>query len=325
MIITRTPLRITLAGGGTDLPEFYSKFGGSVTSMAIDKYIYVTFKKTILEKIVKLRYLKTEEVDNINKLSNERARVSLKKFNIENQCELTSMADLPSNSGLGSSGTYLVGVINTLQKYRGKSMSKKEIADLACYLEMVELGEPVGKQDQFIASFGGIKTFNIDKSGEVAVENFFMENGDVSDFIERNRIYFTGVKRDASDVLKKQVENKNNFEDRMKRIQELSFKFLEALKDRRFDDYGSLLNEHWQQKKGLSNSVSISKVDKIYDELLQEKLILGGKIIGAGGGGFLWLYSHKNHEELDNKMTENGFTRIEYNLDRDGTKIIYDR
>jgi len=323
MIISRTPLRITLAGGGTDLPEFYSKHGGSVTSLAINKYIFVTFKKTILENIVKLRYMKTEEVDNVNKLSNERARVSLQKFNIFENCELTSMADLPSNSGLGSSGTYLVGVINALQTFCKSNMTKKEIADLACHLEMVELKEPVGKQDQYIASFGGIKTFNISKNGKVDVENFIMSQEDLTEFIKNNRIYYTGVKRSASEVLKNQTNNKENFEDKMKKIQELGYKFTEALKQKNFDEYGKLLDQHWKYKKALSNSISFSKVDNIYEELLNKNMILGGKIIGAGGGGFILLYTPKNHSMLDNFMADNQFTRVEYNIDNDGSKIIY--
>lgn len=322
MIIAKAPLRITLAGGGTDLPDFYSKYGGSVTSMAIDKYIYINFKKNILDKLVRLRYLKTEEVDNANKLSNERAREVLKYYNIYEQCEITSTGELPSSSGLGSSGSYLVALIAALEKFSGHSIDKHKIAELACKIEIDTLKEPVGKQDQFISSYGGIKTFNIDTNGSVTVENFDIPQIDAEEFITRNRIYYTGVQRDASSILKTQKTDKTRFEQNMRKIQELSSLFSSALKEKRYDDYGELLNLHWQQKRSLSSSMSNGEIDRLYQQLLDDKYILGGKIIGAGGGGFLLLYSHKDHQYLDEYMQHLGMPRMEYAIDHHGVKVI---
>lgn len=323
MIISRTPLRITLAGGGTDLPGFYTKFGGSVLSMAINKYIYVTCNTILLNDILKLRYLQTEETKNVNNIKNERARVALQHFGVKNSCEITSMADLSANSGLGSSGSYLVGLINCLQIFTKKNLSIAEIAELACHLEMTELKEPVGKQDQYIASYGGIKTLDIQKDGSVSVSDFDFIDEDLNKFIVNNRIYSIDIKRNASDILRSQTVDIINFEEKMKSIREIGFKIIDALKMKKYDYYGSLLNEHWTQKKELSSLVTITKIDKVYEQLLKEKKILGGKIIGAGGGGFLLLYANKNHDELDMFMKSKNFFNVNYNIDSDGTKIIY--
>jgi len=324
MIITKAPLRITLAGGGTDLPDFYTKYGGSVTSMAIDKYIFVNFKRNILDNLVRLRYLKTEEVESINKLSNERARETLKHFKIFDQCEITSIGDLPASTGLGSSGSYLVALITAIQKYKNNNMSNHDIAELACKIEMEELNEPVGKQDQFIASYGGIKTFNINTNGNVSVENFEFSSDDLKTFINNNRIYYTGVQRSASDILKSQKTNQINFEDKMKKISDLSHKFVTSLKEKRYDHYGTLLNEHWMHKKALSPHMTTDNIDQIYYHLMNNGSILGGKIIGAGGGGFLLVYCNNNHSFVDDYMSSKGLIRLKYNVDFDGTKVIYE-
>lgn len=324
MIITKAPLRITLAGGGTDLPDFYTKYGGSVTSMAIDKHIFVSFKRNILDNLVRLRYLKTEEVESINKLSNERARETLKHFKIFDQCEITSIGDLPASTGLGSSGSYLVSLITAIQQYKKFNMSKHDIAELACKIEMEELNEPVGKQDQFVASYGGIKTFNIDTNGNVSVENFEFNSSDLKAFINNNRIYYTGVQRSASEILKSQKTNQINFEDKMKKINELSSKFLVALKEKKYDQYGQLLNEHWMQKKALSPHMTTNNVDQLYYHLMNNGNILGGKIIGAGGGGFLLVYCNKNHSYVDEYMQSKGLIRLDYSVDFDGAKVVYE-
>ena len=322
MILSRSPFRITLGGGGTDLPAFYEKHGGSVTSMAIDKYIYVSLKRNLLDSNIRLQYLKTEYVKSTHELQHSRARETLKHFNIINGCEVASMADLPAKSGLGSSGSYLVALINCLQELTNKDLSKQQIADLACYIEMDVLNEPVGKQDQFIASYGGIKTFTIDKSGSVSASNIDMATEDIKEFTNRCRIYFTGFQRDASTVLKSQTKNKVNFEEKMLKIMDLGYKFTDALQNKQYDRYGQLLDIHWQYKKMLSNKMTNEKIDNIYSFLKDEKLILGGKIIGAGGGGFLLVYTPHQFEKVDAYAKENGFVRLDYSLDKDGVKTV---
>jgi D-glycero-alpha-D-manno-heptose-7-phosphate kinase len=324
MIISRTPLRVTLAGGGTDLPEFYSRFGGSVVSMAIDKYIYIHFKRNILDNFVRLRYLQNEEVTNSNKLSNERARCVLQKFKIYNKCEIISVGDLPSNTGLGSSGSYLVGLINAIQKYSNLNMSKQEIAELACDLEINTLGEPVGKQDQYIASYGHVYKFDIDTSGNVFPSKVNISN--IDELIENTRIYYTGIQRSASEILHDQKKDHQKFNSNLQKIQDIGLKMLDTLINNNFDDYGLLLNDYWRYKKSLSASVSNNVVESIYDDLIERKLILGGKIIGAGGGGFLLVYAPKNrHKFLDQQMEDIGYPRLDYGIDIYGTSIVYEQ
>ena len=323
MIISRSPFRITLAGGGTDLPAYYSLHGGEVTSMAINKYIYVSFKKNILCDKVRLQYLKTEEVDNANQLSHDRAREVLREFGVLDKCEISSMADLPSKSGLGSSGSYLTALINCLQQYRGLTMTKYEIANLACKIEMENLNEPVGKQDQFISAHGGIKRLCIDKNGTVTVRNVEMAADDISSLTNRCAIYYTGVQRSASRVLKSQTRDKVNFEYQMKGIADLGQQSLEALTSSNFDKYGSLLHDHWTYKKMLSSSMTNNRLDKIYEYLKKSNLILGGKIIGAGGGGFMMLYVPSNIKKVDSYMLERGMPRISYSVDEYGVKTVH--
>jgi|ETNvirnome_6_100_1030635.scaffolds.fasta_scaffold02839_3 D-glycero-alpha-D-manno-heptose-7-phosphate kinase len=323
MIISRAPFRITLAGGGTDLPAFYSKYGGSVTSMAIDKYIYVSFKKNLLDTKVRLQYLRTEYVNKVDELTHDRAKAALKYFGILNNCEISSMADLPSRSGLGSSGSYLVALINGLQEEQRKSFTKAEIAELACKIEITDLGEPVGKQDQYIASYGGIQTFDIDRGGKVRAKALTPSMEALEPFTERCRIYYTGVQRDASAVLRSQTRDQQNFEDKMLRIQALSAPLLEALKSQDYDTYGQLLHRHWSFKKQLSPRMTATIVDEIYNDLKTDRSILGGKIIGAGGGGFLMVYVPKEFNKVDTHMEQAGFIKINYALNTTGVQTIY--
>jgi len=323
MIVSRSPFRVTLAGGGTDLPSYYSLYGGEVTSMAINKYIYVSFKRNLLYNKVRLQYLKTEVVDNANQLSHERAREVLRKFKVLNKCEISSMADLPSRGGLGSSGSYLVSLINCLQEYTKSTMNKYEIADMACRIEMEDLGEPVGKQDQFISAHGGIKKFSIDKEGRVTVNDIKLSSNDIDYFTDHCVMYYTGVQRSASKVLHSQTKDKSNFSSQMGKIAELSFKFVDALERGEFEKYGQLLHEHWMYKKRLSSSMTNSQVDKIYKYLKSRDMVLGGKIIGAGGGGFLMLYVPSNIKEVDHYMSTHKMTRVPYSIDTGGVQTLY--
>ena len=329
MIISKTPLRITLAGGGTDLPDFYTNRGGCVTSMAINKYIYISFKKNILEDIIRLAYLKIEQVDSIDQLSNERAREVLRFFNPKlfgngrgGGFEISSISDLPCGSGLGSSGSYLVGLINLLQHISKYKWSKKKLADLACHIEMNILNEPVGKQDQFIAAYGGTTTFNIDRYGDIMAEKLNIEHP--KEFICNNRVYYTRVQRNASDILKAQKNDMGNFQSRMAKIQELGYLSVDAIKHGDYDKYGQLLDHHWQEKRLLNTNMTTSVVDKIYGTLLKDGYILGGKMIGAGGGGFLLVYSHKDHQYVDRYMQQNGLIKLEYEISAKGSEIVYD-
>ncbi len=322
MIISRTPLRITIGGGGTDLPSFYSKNGGYVISLAINKYIYITYKPDLFEKNLKLRYSEIEIVNDSSELKNHRAKDLLQLHNIKNSCEINTCADLPSNTGLGSSGSFLVGLSNIVREYKRMNREPKVLAEEACHVEIDRLKEPVGKQDQYIAAFGGLKILDIKKDGNVDVKDVNISESDLKVFLSHIHLYYTNVKRDASDILKDQKELKGNSEEILKKVKEYGHKTLDILESGNFREYGLLLDEYWKLKKELSNKISISEVDEIYDIVKKELGVLGGKIVGAGGGGFLLLFTDRNHIELESFMKLKGYQRLHFDVDHSGSKIL---
>lgn len=322
MIISRTPMRITLGGGGTDLPSFYSKYGGFVVTMAIDKYIYLTLKPDNFENKIKFRYSQIECVDHANDLKNTRAKNALLYHNLVSSVEINSCADLPSNTGLGSSGTFLVGLLNSIREYKRLGSSPTILADEACDIEINIMKEPVGKQDQYIASYGNLRILDIDKTGFVNVKSLNISNSNIKEFLSKMHVYYLNVKRDASDVLIEQQQLKGNTEQLLLSIKEYGYKTVEILESGNFYQYGIMMDKYWQLKKQLSSKISIGSVDNIYASLKEDYNVLGGKIIGAGGGGFLCLYVDKNPELLEQKMKTCGYKKLEYNMDYFGSKIM---
>lgn len=332
MIVTRAPFRITLGGGGTDLPSFYENHGGFLVSMAIDKYIYVMVNRMILDKGIQLNYKESEYVTDPKLLKHPFVREILVRFGINDSLEMTSLADLPSRSGLGSSGSFAVASILALRTYLRQSATTYDIADEACDIEINKLKHPVGKQDQFVAAFGGIVSLDISKTGEVKVDRLKIERGDMLDFLDSMRVYYTGVQRDASNILSEQNNaakgklhiNHNSVIGSLQKIKELGYKTREALESRNYDEFGKLMDIHWEMKKNLSSSVSFSKVDKIYEEVKKDFGVLGGKIIGAGGGGFFLLYAPTKRKELDKYMAAKNMTNLQFNIDNSGVKVVAD-
>ena len=322
MILSRTPFRITLGGGGTDLPSFYQEHGGHVITMAIDKYIYLTLKHSHFEPQIKLRYSKIEAVDDVALLSHDRARVSLQLHNILSNCEINSSADLPANAGMGSSGSYLVGLLNLIREYKKINNEPKVLAEEACKIEIDLLKEPVGKQDQYIAAYGGVRILNIDKSGEVSVSNVDIAYGDMISFLSNIKVFCLNTQRSASEVLADQQKDTKRSNNILHTVKEQSYKVLDILTSGNFDDYGVLMDEYWYLKKQLSTKISTRAVDEIY-ELVKTKFdVLGGKIIGAGGGGFLLLYAPRRHKELCSYMNQNGMKQLHFGIDYNGSCIL---
>ena len=322
MIITRTPFRFTLGGGGTDIPSYYSKNEGLVISMAIDKYMYVTLKSDNFDKLCKLRYSEIESVDDVSKLKHSRARESLILHDIKNSIEITTCADLSANSGLGSSGTFIVGLLKAIREYKRLNTEPAIIAEEACNIEIDILKEPVGKQDQYIAAFGGIKIYNISKDGNVSTKNLNIEYTDLNNFLTNIHVYSLNVKRSASDILKDQQKMQGNTEYLLNTIKEYGYKTIDILENKNYDDYGILLDNYWKLKKQLSDKISLNFVDEVYEELKQNYNVLGGKIIGAGGGGFLMLYVNKNHDKVQKFMKNLGMWRLPYSVDYTGSRVI---
>ena len=329
MIITRAPFRISLGGGGTDLPSFYEKHGGFVFNIAIDKYIYINLKPSILEPEIKVKYSKSECVNNVAELKHTRVKEALKLYNINRAIEITSIADLPSSSGLGSSSSFLTALLTALSVYTRKPCDPHRIAEEACDIELNKLKEPIGKQDQYIAAYGGLTTLEINKGGEVKVNKVKISINSLHSFLGNAHVYYTGIQRSASAILEEQNDKTKNedgsqAEKNLIGIKELGLEIYEEIKKENFDNFGMLLDKHWQMKKGLSNKVAVPEIEKIYEEVKKNYGVLGGKLIGAGGGGFLMLYCHKYHRQLENYMKGFNMPRLDYFIDFQGTKVVAD-
>jgi D-glycero-alpha-D-manno-heptose-7-phosphate kinase len=319
MIISKTPLRITIAGGGTDLPSFYSEHGGFVISMAIDKYIYITFQPKSFDRKLRMRYSVIETVDDATELKNHRAKEMLLWHGVRSNCEINTCADLPSNTGLGSSGSFLVGLSHVLRRYNNACCDPAALAKDACYVEMGVLQEPVGKQDQYISAYGGVRLLSISKEGNVCVEDSGITMGIMDDFLSRVQLYYTNVTRDASDILIEQ-QSSNNIAT-LNTIKEQALASLQVIRDGNFSEYGSILDDYWKLKKTLSKKVSLSYVDDLYEVVKRHYGVLGGKIVGAGGGGFLFLFTDGEAKDLEAYMRLCGYNRLNFKPDYNGSKV----
>lgn len=330
MIVTRTPFRVTLGGGGTDLPSYYSQHGGFILAMGLDKYMYVTVNRPVVGRKVRLHYSQSEVVDHARDLRHELAREALLAHGIDTTFEVASIADLPAGTGLGSSSCYLVGLLNALHHDRRDYVPLQALAEEACHIELDILKEPIGKQDQYMAAFGGLTVLEIARDGKVAVRQLLPSSGDIAEFVAHTHIYYTGASRDAREVLadqnsamqKKDSADHSRVADSLHRIKDLGYRILEAVEQSNFDRWGVLLDEHWQNKKRMSDKISIGIVDEIYGEVRQRFGVLGGKIIGAGGGGFLMLYCPSRHKDLEAFMAERNMPRMHYTIEPEGTKVV---
>ena len=306
MIIVRSPLRISLGGGGTDLPSYYNKFGGFVISAAIDKYIYITLHENFAPNII-IKYSKMEHVNNISEIEHPIIREAFNLIGIDGKgLELSSMADIPSGTGLGSSSSFTTGILKTLHIYNKNIISTKELAEQACHIELERLNEPIGKQDQYISSYGGITCFNFNKTGEIDVNPLKVSKSVLCEMTENILLFFTGYSRSASSILKEQDQKSK--EDNLDMINNLHFvKDIGLQSKGAFEkgdlyEFARLMNVHWEHKKQRSKNMSNGKIDEWY-ELAMKNGALGGKLIGAGGGGFLMFYC-ENKTKLRKVMCE---------------------
>jgi len=330
VIVTRTPFRVTLGGGGTDLPSYYAQHGGFIFAMGLDKYMYVIVNRPTVGAKVRLHYSQSEVVDHVSELRHELAREALRAHGIERAFEVGSIADLPAGTGLGSSSCYLVGLLNALHHDRRDYVPLQALAEEACHIELDILKQPIGKQDQYMATYGGLTVLDIARDGTVAVRQLRPSISDISEFVAHTHIYYTGSQRDAREVLQDQnvaMQKKDSVDharvaDSLHRIKDLGYRILESIETSNFDRWGELLDEHWQNKKKLSGKISLQKVDAIYDEVRERFGVLGGKIIGAGGGGFLMLYSPGHHGALEQFMEQHGMPRMHYTVEPEGTKVV---
>jgi D-glycero-alpha-D-manno-heptose-7-phosphate kinase len=327
MIISRSPVRITLGGGGTDLSSYYSKYGGALIAAAIDKYTFVTAHARF-DDYIKLNYSKTEQIKNVDEIEHNIFREALKLLKIKSGIELTSLSDIPSSSGLGTSGSFTVAVLNALHSYKKEFVSQEKIAEEACKIEIEILKQPIGKQDQYIAAFGGITSLQFSKNGEVTVEPVKLSDEALDELNNNILIFYTGISRSASNILKEQDEkSKKNEEETIETLHEIKKIGLDtrnALEKGEIDKLGEFLDLHWNIKKHLSNKITNKFIDECYN-LAKKNGAIGGKIMGAGGGGFFMFYHNGNNNkktQFIKAMSKKGLKKMRFNFDFEGSKII---
>jgi len=321
MIISQTPLRVSLAGGGTDLASFYQQEEGWVLSSAIDKYIFVIVKERFDEKIY-INYSKKEIVDTVDEIEHDLVREAMKKTGVSHGVEITTLADIPSSgSGLGSSSSVTVGLLNALYAYQGELVTAERLAREACEIEIDILKKPIGKQDQYIAAYGGMRFIKFCTNEEVIVEKISLQNSHKRKFGSNLLLFFTGKTRSSDVILSEQKDNTNNKLEVLKQLKFQAKEIKDALEVNAFDQVGKILAAGWDYKKQLASKISNGFIDAMYQRAINAGA-MGGKISGAGGGGFLLLYCQRENQ---NHVREalNGFREFPFFLEKDGTKIIF--
>ena len=324
MIITRTPFRISFVGGGTDLPDFYRVEPGAVVSTAINKYMYVIVNQRFTDTIRVSYYSKTELVDTVDDVKHPIVREALKLAGITQGIEIASIADVHAGAGLGSSGSFTVGLLNALYAYKGVLKSAEDLAREACHIEMDILGEPVGKQDQYIAAYGGFRFIQFNPDETVITENIIWSAERKEELVENLLVMYTGDARDASPILQEQKQNTAQADkmDRLRNLRDMAVDIKSQLNsDACGYTLGEILHQGWMLKRQLADSISNDKIDKYYQKALDAGA-LGGKLLGAGGGGFLLLYCLPPKRAAVKEALSH-LKELEFSLEPEGSKIIY--
>jgi D-glycero-alpha-D-manno-heptose-7-phosphate kinase len=290
IIMTRTPLRVSFAGGGTDLADFYERKAGAVLSTAINKYIYVTVKRhgSVFNETIRLNYSKSEQVQTVEEIENDIARECLRFLDIQPPIYISTVADLPASTGLGGSSSFAVGLLNALHAFRGERVSAGQLAEEACHIEIDLLRQPIGKQDQYAAAFGGFNFFSFKSGGVVTVEPHPLKNGALKSLFASTLMFWTGHQRDSSSVLAEQKANTAAKMESLLRIRQHAFELQRLTANGTFDisSFGRILHESWLLKRELSSKITNSQIDQWYQRAVDAGAE-GGKLCGAGGGGFL--------------------------------------
>lgn len=322
MIITKTPFRVSFCGGGSDIADFYREYGGCVLSTTINRYMYLTIHPYFAENKTALKYSQIEIVDNIEDIEHSIFRCVLNEKKLGG-VEISSTADVPSGTGLGSSSSFTVGLLHTLACYEGKYYSKAKLAEEACKVEIEKLGAPIGKQDQYAAAFGGLNFITFHKDDTVSVEPIITRGDTVNQLQDNLLMFYTGLTHDANAILSEQKKNIASSEDKVKnllRMCSLARDMKKSLEENQLGDFGAILNESWMKKRELAGSISNPKIDELYD-LAMRSGATGGKLLGAGGGGFLLLYCPKERQAaLQEKV---GLKKFPFRFEHDGSSVVY--
>jgi D-glycero-alpha-D-manno-heptose-7-phosphate kinase len=323
MIISRTPFRVSFVGGGSDMETFYSRHQGAVLSTSIDKYMYISSHRNFHKDQIQVKYSRTETVGSIDELKHPLLREALRKTGITGGIEIGSIADIPSGTGMGSSSAFTVGLLHNLYAINRKFVTHEDLAREACEIEIEIVKEPIGKQDQYAAAFGGLNIIYFNPDGSVRVEPLHIKS-EVYQALEQNlMMFYLGNQRKASDILSEQKQNATSDDKHtvLRQMVSLVFDLRDALYQERLSDFGKILHENWMLKQKLASKISNREIDAVYEAGLQHGA-MGGKLLGAGGGGFMLFYCEKEKQEKL-KHSLSGFNTFEFKFERDGSKIIY--
>ncbi len=325
MIITRSPLRITLGGGGTDLPSYYREHGGFLISAAIDKYVYVTVMRPFVPGIF-LKYSKLEHTSAVDEVQHPIIREAIRMLEFKTpQLEITTLADIPAGTGLGSSGSFTTALLRALYAHRRRLIQPHELAQLACEIEINRLNEPIGKQDQYIAAYGGVTCFEFNADESVTARPLRASMDTLYDLEDNLLLFFTGFARSAGSILKDQNTRTQQSDPQMMQnlhyVKELGLRSQQLLEAGKTAAFGELLHEHWEHKKRRSGGMSNPQIDEWY-ELGMQNGAIGGKLVGAGGGGFLMFYA-QDRARLRRTMVQAGLEEVRFRFDFEGTKVLF--
>ncbi len=324
MIITRSPLRISLGGGGTDLPSYYREHTGFLISAAIDKYVYITLHQTFVQDLI-IKYSKMERVSSVQEVQHPIIREALNLAGVDGAfLELASMADIPAGTGLGSSGSFTTALLKALYAYKKHLIHPQELAEQACHIEIDMLAEPIGKQDQYISAYGGITCFTFNSDDSVDAVPLAISEETLYNLEDNLLLFFTGYSRNASSILKEQDDKSKENEQRMIEnlhyVKGMGYDSRRAFESGDLREFADIMKTHWQYKKKRSGSMSNSNIDEWY-ELAMKSGALGGKLIGAGGGGFLMFYA-EDKVSLRRAMMKAGLKEVRFKFDFEGTKVV---
>jgi len=321
MIISRTPFRVSFVGGGTDLPSFYTQHQGAVVSMTVNKYVYITVNRRF-DETLRLSYSKTEIVDQLDHVQHPLFRESLRLAGAHSGIEATSIADVPSGTGLGSSSSFAVGLLHALHAYQGRHQTAEELAAAACHLEIDVLGEPIGKQDQYAAAFGGLRRYRFNTDGSVFVDPVICQAETKRTLLDHLLFFYLGGNRNARQILEKQSKQTGQKIDYLRRLRDLVDRFHAVLvRGTQLEELGALLHENWVCKKKLADNVSNSRVDECYEQA-RKAGALGGKLLGAGQGGFLMIFCAPQKKSAVREALQD-LREMDFGFEPEGSKIIY--
>jgi D-glycero-alpha-D-manno-heptose-7-phosphate kinase len=324
LIVTRTPLRVSFAGGGTDLPDFYEHEPGAVFSTAINRYIYVTVKRhgPVFDESVRVAYSRSESVNDIGEIENDIARECLRFLEIDPPIYISTIGDLPASSGLGGSSSFAVGLLNALHAYRGERVSAGQLAEEASHIEMDVLEEPIGKQDQYAAAFGGLNLFSFKPGGNVAVEPQRLGNGELARLFERVMVFWTGHQRDTRSVLTEQKQNIPARLDALRRMRDDAYQLQGIVSNGALEmgEVGRILDESWKLKRKLASSITNEQIDAWY-ERATDAGAEGGKLLGAGGGGFLLFIVEPERREAVRRALD-GLEEVPISYEVHGSQVL---